>query len=173
MSKPESRKELLVAARTEYDKVWSLINSLPDQGESGNFDFQIPEQNVRDVLVHLATWQQMYLKWSNANLEGHHVRFLPRPYTWQDYAALNKHILAEHQDVSLTDAKTAFEESHAAIIHQVEDLINEQLFIKGFYKWTGSTDLGAYATAITYGNYVWAVKILRKFKREARATTRA
>ena len=61
MAKPESRKELLVAARTEYDKVWSLINSLPDQGESGNFDFQIPEQNVRDVLVHLATWQQMSL----------------------------------------------------------------------------------------------------------------
>ncbi|KRM87396.1 ClbS/DfsB family four-helix bundle protein [Lacticaseibacillus thailandensis] len=173
MAKPESRKELLVAARTEYDKIWNLINSLPEQGATGEFNFNIPERNVRDVLVHLSTWQQMYLKWSNSNLDGHHVRFLPRPYTWQDYAALNQHILAEHQDDTLADAKTALEESHAKVIQQIEDLINEQLFIPGFYKWTGSTDLGAYATAITYGNYVWAVKILRLFKRQKRATTQA
>lgn len=166
MAIPHSRESLLIAAREQYDKLGELIDSLSPKEQAATFPFRTRERNIRDVLVHLGAWQQLYLDWSTQNMAGQAVSFLPKPYTWQNYGNLNDQLLAEHQSTSLADAKTALAESNSKIIAQVSGLINEQLFMKQQYAWTGRAALGDYINIVTVGNEAWAIKLIHQYKHE-------
>lgn len=167
MQTPHSRETLLIAAREQYDRLWQVIDTLPDHGRSGSFHFKSRETNVRDVLVHLGAWQQLYLNWSQANLSDHPARFLPRPYTWHNTADLTAAILAKHHDTPFEEAADALDQTQAKIIRQVEAAIDEELFSTKTYAWTGSTSLGTYATLVTAGNYQWATRLLAHVAHQA------
>lgn len=169
MAIPKSREALLIAARTKYDKMWDLINSLPDKGQTGTFKFDGRDKNVRDVLAHLAVWQKLYLDWTNANLKGSKRRFLPGAYTWRDTPKINQAIWQANQGKSFKETAAALDERHSAIIDQISGMISEQLFVKNYYPWTGKTNLASYTTVVTVENYDWAIALLRKYKHELKA----
>lgn len=167
MSKLHSRQELLIATRTRYEQLWAQINALPADGKTMPFAFKGRDRNVRDVLVHLAAWQEMYLRWSTTNMQGERrVRFLPRPYTWETCGALSKKIKQANQSLSFEAAKKRLAASHAAMIKQFVDLEQEQLFVPGFFKWTGTSTLGDYATLFSATRYAWANKVIAKFRQQ-------
>ncbi|WP_390409558.1 ClbS/DfsB family four-helix bundle protein [Lacticaseibacillus jixiensis] len=169
-----SRQELLVATRTRFDHLEAQLRALPADGKTATFQFKGRDRNVRDVLVHLTAWQEMYLHWSQTNLAGEkRVRFLPQPYTWADCGKLSKKIQAANQDVTYEDALKHLRRSHRALIDQFTKLTQEQLFVPGFFNWTGSSPLGEYATLFSARRYAWANKVLHRFSQQLAAQQQA
>ncbi len=161
---PHTRQDLLIAARTRYDGLWTLINALPADDKTKEFPFEGRDRDLRDVFVHLSAWQQLYLRWSKTNLAGEkRVRFLPHGYTWATCGKLSRKLRDANQNLSLDDAVAWFHKTHGEMIAQIEALEQEQLFIPGFFSWTGTSALGDYATLFSATRYRWAEKVVRRY----------
>lgn len=174
MARAHTKDELRLQARINYDKMMTMVGIL---GEcKSQFSFAVTEKdkeahwardkNVRDVLVHLYEWHQLLISWSRKNLSGENTPFLPPPYTWANYGDMNVMFWQKHQDTDYETAKSMLKESHAQVMSLIESFSNEQLFTKAFYKWSGTTSVGAYFVSATASHYDWAIK---KLKRQLKA----
>lgn len=175
MARPTNKAELLTAVNTEFEKLWKLIDSLKDK--EANFTFAVTEKdkeahwtrdkNLRDVLIHVYEWQQLLLNWIISNKDSIMVvPFLPEPFTWKSYAGMNIGFFEKHQKTSLTDAEDMLRKSHEEVIKMIESFNDYELFTKAYFKWSGTTSIGAYCISATSSHYDWASK---KVKRQSKA----
>ncbi|MFD1392730.1 ClbS/DfsB family four-helix bundle protein [Lacticaseibacillus jixianensis] len=169
MAEPHSRQSLILATYERHDKLDQLLSSMTETELNGTFPFKGRDRNVRDVLVQLAAWQKMYLDWSKANLAGKAKRLMPKPYTWKDSGKLSRKIWQANQKTTLAEAQRAFESLYNELMAQFEKANNEEMFLRGFYDWTGSMSLGELATMVASAHYAWAIKVLRQYLKTARA----
>lgn len=56
---------------------------------------------------------------------------------------MNVMLWKSHQGTSLDEAKKMLETSHKKVMEMASGFTNEELFIKKYYSWTGTTDLGS------------------------------
>ena len=167
MARPTDKTSLLTQASENYEKLLTLINSLTPEEQEGTFSFEDRDRNLRDVLIHLYEWHQLYVTFIEANLNKTEVTpFLPAPYNWKTTPEMNVKIQQQHQGTSLVEAKKLLNASHQAVLDLIETFTNEELFTKKYYKWTGTTSLGSYGVSATSSHYDWAMKKIRKYKRE-------
>ncbi len=172
MARPRTKPDLLAAAGTQFEKLWSLIDSMPDKEQNASLDFGDGfkgneahwerDKNLRDVLVHLYEWHQLLLDWVDANQNGEKRPFLPSPYNWKSYSQMNIAFWEKHQKTPLAQAKKKVKESHARIMKIIEGFSNDELFSKNHFSWTGTTTLGSYCVSATASHYDWAVKKLKQ-----------
>ena len=165
MSRPQSKSELLKASENNYGALCELVDGLSSQQLRGNFPFSHRDKNVRDVLAHLHEWHLMLLRWYKIGMADGDPVMPAEGFTWKTTPALNQEIWSKYQAVSLKRVRSKLDQSH----QQLQELIGEQptaeLFEKRRYKWTGSTSLGSYLTSATASHYLWAMKLIRKYKR--------
>lgn len=171
MSRPTTKHELLSAAFANYEKLQILIRGLSEAELIVPFDFSNDEKkkeahwkrdrNLRDILIHLYEWHQLLLRWTAANLQGDVQPFLPQPYNWKSYGAMNIAFWQKHQNTSLAQAKQLLDESHHALMRLAESFSDEELFTKGVYAWVGGSTLGSYFISVTSAHYAWAMKKLK------------
>lgn len=183
MARPTSQSTLLDAAKMQYTKLMSLIDSMNDIERSMPLsygpDFKKTEahwtrdQSLRDILVHLYEWHQLLLNWANSNLAGEAQPFLPKPCTWKTYGDMNVELWRKHQDTSYDEARQLLEESHRSVVTLIEGLSDEELFEKAFFPWTGTTSLGSYCVSATSSHYDWAMKKIRAHIRAQQALNQA
>jgi hypothetical protein len=162
MARPTTKQELTVAANGQFDKLWKLIDSMSEQEQNGAFRFEDRDKNLRDVLVHLYEWHQLFLHWVRSNRAGTAVPFLPEPYNWKTYPQMNVGFWQKHQQTPLTEAKEGLKASHAEVVKLIETLTDEELFAKKHFSWTGTTNVGSYAISATSSHYDWAMKKLKQ-----------
>ena len=88
---------------------------------------------VKDVLAHLAEWEQMCLSWFTAGpARAREPANSPPPgYNWAQTPALNQKIFEKYHDRPLEDILTWFAESNRQIITLVEQLSEEDLVTPG------------------------------------------
>ncbi|MGX7029795.1 ClbS/DfsB family four-helix bundle protein [Vagococcus zengguangii] len=120
------------------------------------------DENLRDVLIHLYEWHQLFLNWESANGQDQSVPFLPEPYNWKNYSQMNVEFVAKHQVTSLSEANELLATSHQQMMAIIKGYSNEQLFEKQQFSWTGSTTLGSYSISATSSHYDWANKKLKQ-----------
>ena len=178
MPRPTTKEDLLSAAAENYEKLNLLILNMKEEELNTPFDFSSDEKkkeahwkrdkNLRDVLIHLYEWHQLILDWVKANQKGENKAFLPEPYNWKTYGDMNVEFWKKHQDTSLSKSKDLLEKSHSDVMNLIENFTNEQLFSKGFYKWTGGTTLGSYFVSSTSSHYDWAMKKLKAHQRNCK-----
>lgn len=174
MSRATIKTDLVIAANEQFDKMWKLIDSMSDEQQNATFGSEITtagkeahwgrDKNVRDVLVHLYEWHQLLLNWINSNRNGESKPFLPEPYNWKTYSAMNVEFWKKHQNTSLVDAKKILKESHINVMALIETFSNDELFAKKYFDWTGTSTLGAYCVSATSSHYDWAMKKIKKHK---------
>lgn len=162
MARPTTKQDLIIAANKGFEKLWALIDSMPDEKQNALFSFEDRDKNLRDVLVHLYEWHQLLLKWLKSNKEGNAVNFLPPPYNWKTYPEMNVRFWKKHQTTPLADAKTALKESHAEIMKVIVPFSDQELFEKKHFSWTGTTSLGSYCVSATSSHYDWAMKKIKR-----------
>ena len=167
MSRPTDKPTLLAAANGEFEKLWKLIDAMPDTVRRAAFAFDDRDKNLRDVLVHLYEWHQLLLDWVRANRAGETASFLPAPYTWKTYPQMNVAFWEKHQDTPLDKAKTMLTQSHAEVMALIEPFTSDELFVKKHFPWTGTTSLGSYCVSATSSHYDWAVKKLKQHVKTA------
>ena len=172
MARATTKTDLTNAANEQYEKLWKLIDSMTEEEQNAPFAFGddflqkqketqwTRDKNLQDVLVHLYEWHQLLLNWISANRNGEQKPFLPEPYNWKTYPAMNVELWKKHQNTPLTDSITMLKESHSAVMNLIETFSNDELFAKTF-PWTGGSTLGAYCVSATASHYDWAMKKIK------------
>lgn len=178
MSRPTTKAGLLYAASTNYQKMNDLISTLTSEELSTPFDFFADEKkkeahwkrdkNLRDILIHLYEWHQLLLNWLPANMNGDNKPFIPEPYNWKTYGAMNVEFWKKHQDTTLEQAKEMLAKSHEEVLKLAESFSDEELFTKGVYKWVGGSVLGSYFISNTSSHYDWAMKKLKAHRKNCK-----
>ncbi len=171
MARPTTKKELIEATNTNFEKLWQLIDSMTEEALNTEFDFSSDlkkkeahwrrDKNLRDVLIHLYEWHQLLLNWVESNMAGNKAPFLPEPYNWKTYGDMNVELWKKHQNTQLEDAKEMLKASHKDVLELVGDFSNKELFTKKLFDWTGTTTLGSYCVSAMSSHYDWALKKLR------------
>lgn len=162
MARATTKDELITAAEGQYRKLWALIDSMSEEKKNATFPFEDRDRNLRDVLIHLYEWHQLLLHWAPANRDGNAVNFLPHPYNWKTYPTMNIELWKKHQPTPLTEAITLLKKSHTEVMELIGSFTNEELFIKKYFPWTGTTSLGSYCISATSSHYDWAIKKIKK-----------
>jgi hypothetical protein len=171
MSRATTKTDLTIAANGQFDKLQQLIGTMSEEQQNATFADEMAaagkethwsrDKNVRDVLVHLYEWHQLLLNWVNANRNGKAKPFLPEPYNWKTYPAMNVEFWEKHRDTPLIDAKEMLKESHNEVMALIEIFTNDELFAKNSFAWTGTSTLGAYCVSATSSHYEWAIKKIK------------
>ena len=172
MPRPTNKTELIAAANEQWDKLWKMIDSMPNEARSAVFNFgddpKLKEahwrrdKNLRDVLVHLHEWHLLLMNWTDANLSGEAKPFLPEPYNWKTYGDLNIELWKKHQSTAYEDAMAMLRDSHAKVMALIETFSDEELFGKKHFSWTGTSTLGSYGVSVTSSHYDWAMKKIKQ-----------
>ncbi|MFD2839032.1 ClbS/DfsB family four-helix bundle protein [Populibacterium corticicola] len=181
MGRPTTKAELLEVSDTRYRTLQDLIDSMSLEERSVEFDFGpdlagreahwTRDQNLRDVLIHLHEWHQLLLTWVVAHQDGKQQPFLPAPYNWRTYGAMNQDFLRRHQGTSLEDALNMLERSHRRLMNMIDSFTDQELFEKQYFPWTGTTSLGSYCVSATSSHYEWATKKIRVHIKALRSST--
>ncbi|MDH8700869.1 hypothetical protein M2138_000203 [Dysgonomonadaceae bacterium PH5-43] len=162
MARPTNKEDLIVAANSQFDKLWKLIDSMSVEKQQSVFAFEDRDKNLRDVLIHLYEWHQLLLNWLRSNHAGKAVNFLPEPYNWKTYPQMNVEFWEKHQSTSMEKAIVLLKESHSDVMKLIEPFTDDELFVKKYFPWTGTTNLGSYCISATSSHYDWAMKKLKK-----------
>ncbi len=162
MARATNKQDLIVAASSQFEKLWKMIDSMPEEKRLGTFSFEDRDRNLRDVLVHLYEWHRLLLNWARANQSGNAVSFLPAPYNWKTYPQMNVEFWKKHQTTPLEEAIMLLKESHADVMKLIEPFTDDELFVKKHFPWTGTTNLGSYCVSATASHYDWAMKKIKK-----------
>lgn len=170
MGRPTTKKELLEAADGQFCKLWELIDAMSEEERMATFTFEDRDRNVKDVLVHLYEWHMLLQGWLEENLAGRTRSFLPEPYNWKTYPQMNVGFWEKHQATTYDEAESIVKASHARVITLIELLSNEELFVKKYFSWTGTTNVGSYCISSTSSHYDWAMKKLKKHRKTYRET---
>lgn len=175
MARATNKLDLIQAAQNNYNHLLKEIDSFSAYEVAVEFDFSAypklmqahwsRDKNIRDVLIHLFEWHQLLLKWIKSNVAGDFKPFLPEPYNWGNYGGMNMQFLFNHQSTSLKESLLMLEKSHNAVLVLIDKFSDEQLFVKKYFVWTGSTNLASYCISATASHYDWAIKKLKKHKR--------
>lgn len=162
LPRPTTKPELIEAANSEYDKLFSIINNMSDEEQNQAFLFEDRDKNIRDVLIHLYEWHQLLLNFTKSNQNNIAAPFLLEPYNWRTYPQMNIDFFEKHQKTPYEQSKKMLEQSHKDIMKDIEGFSNEELFSKKYFDWVGSTSLGSYFVSATSSHYNWAIKKIKK-----------
>ena len=166
MARPTTRKELISASNEQFEKLWNLINLIPEKERLGTFGFEDRDKNIKDVLVHLYEWHQLLINWIISNQKGEEKSFLPEPYNWKTYPDMNVEFWKKHKSTKHSDAEKMLNESHKKVMELIEKFSDDELFTKKHFSWTGTTSLGSYCVSATSSHYDWAMKKIKTYKKE-------
>lgn len=167
MPRAATKKDLIVMASEGYEKLMDVIDSMSLEEQNMEFLFEDRDRNIRDVLVHLYEWHQLLLNWVESNKKGDNKPFIPEPYNFRTYGAMNIELIwKKHQNTSYDEAKKLVAQSHKEVMKLIESYTNEELFERKHFSWTGTSTLGSYCISTTSSHYDWAVKKIKKQKKE-------
>lgn len=118
---------------------------------------------VKDLLAHLADWEQRFVGWYRAGLRGE-VPETPAPgIGWEELDELNRRIYEKHRHRTLEDVRQEFSASYGEVLAVVEGMAEEEIFAVGRYAWLGESNLLAYILANTAHHYRWAKEMIRRW----------
>ena len=164
------KNELLAAMSDSYAKLSEQIGKMTDDELNATFQFAndpkkcgarwIYDQCARDLLIHLYEWQVLMREFVNNIREGHQKDYLPDEYR-KNYHEMDKMLVEKHQNTSFQEAQRLLEQTHDEMIQLADSFSEEELFTKGHYKCTYTTDMAAYFSSVTTSPYKQALKMLK------------
>ena len=171
MTRATTKTDLTTSANGQFEKMWKIIDSMSEELQTATFSEEMAvagkeahwgrDKNLRDVLVHLYEWHHLLLDWVQANSNGKPKPFLPEPYNWRTYPAMNVEFWKKHQSTPLTEVKAKLKESHKDVMVLIENYSNDELLAKGALDWTGTSPLGSYCVSVMASHYDWAMKKIK------------
>ena len=179
MAVPIAKQELLDAIVEGYAKLNEQIALMTDEAVAAPFNFAADPKKcgarwqydrcLRDLLAHLYEWQVLMREFVKNIREGHPRDYLPDEYR-KNYYGMEKMIVEKHQGTSLEEAKLLLQQTHEEMLSLVGSFTEEELFTKGYYKNTYTTNMSAYFVCVTSSPYGQAVKLLKTHQKSLKGT---
>jgi hypothetical protein len=160
MRQPKTKAVIIARLQTERRRLEQIFAHLtPD-------DLQVPgvvgEWSIKDVLAHLADWEEHMPAWMAAARRGEPVDAIESGLDWKAFDAFNQRIYQRHREQSLDDVLAYFHGVHEQFMDMVEDMPEEEMLSHGRYAFIGRGAvynwLGAYAN-----HDRWAAAHIRKW----------
>jgi hypothetical protein len=123
----------------------------------------VGEWSVKDILAHLADWEQRFIGWYEAGLRGEVPEIPAAGISWKHLDVLNQRIYEAHRERSLDDVRKFFDISHKQVLTTIENIPEEDIFAPGRYAWLGDNSLLTYLLANTANHYLWAKREIRNW----------
>ncbi|MBR5982427.1 MAG: ClbS/DfsB family four-helix bundle protein [Bacteroidales bacterium] len=175
MAYPTTKQELLSAITDGYAQLNEQIAKMSEAEQTAPFTFVsdpkkcgVRWQNdrcLRDLLVHIHEWQVLMRIFVQNIRDGHPKDYLPEEYR-KNYLEMEKALLEKHQSTTLAEARNLLRQTHDEMYRLAESFSEEDLFTKGFYKSTYTTNMSAYfLSVVPYGQ---AVKILKMHQKSCK-----
>ena len=93
------------------------------------------QRSVKDILVHLTTWEQRLIRWLREAACGE-APAIPEPgLTWADMDRLNEETLRQNSQRPLDDILSAWQRSFQALLVQIDAFSDADLFETGRFAW--------------------------------------
>lgn len=166
MPRPKNKLELIELSNRNYNKLLAFVNEMSPSEQLREFPEGTMNRNVRDVLAHLQHWHLMMLEWYEIGMQGIKPVMPAKGYTWKTTPALNRWIWKKYTQTDLVEVKRMLQKSFNQLQEIMEKHSDVKLFEKKRYKWTGTTSLGSYLVSATSSHYDWALKLIKKAKKE-------
>jgi hypothetical protein len=123
----------------------------------------IGKWSVKDILAHLAAWEQLFIGWYQAGLRGE-TPPVPAPgFTWHEMGKLNESIFEQYHPTNPEDVQSWFASSYRQVLQLVEGIPENELLGQRRYNWQGRYSLLNYVLANTANHYRWANQKIRTF----------
>ena len=119
-------------------------------------------RNIKDVLAQLREWHNMLLNRWEVGMIGENRTGLARGFSGWDTKALNMKIREAHRNHELAEIRKDLEATPAKAQSIMEGHLQEELFEKKRFTWTGSSSLGTYSCANTPEHYKGTLKLIRR-----------
>jgi hypothetical protein len=121
----------------------ALARLSDDELQQPGFD---GEMSVKDLLAHIAAWEQLCIGWIRAGQRGDQPD-RPDQYTPEGVDRLNADIYARNRDRPLPDVRADFDRSFTEIRSVVESLTEKEIGDVGAWAWTGERSLEVFISA--------------------------
>ncbi len=123
--------------------------------------------SAKDILAHLAAWEQLFLGWYAAGLRGETPQTPAPGYTWSaaNLHKLNEKIYRKYRRMSLTEIRRLCSESHQQLLAAFADMTEEDLSQPNRFAWTGKGALAGAVTANTWRHYRWGRTLIDKWRK--------
>ena len=177
MANPTTKQELLVSMADGYVKLCEQIAKMSDEEKTKPFDFSADPKKcgvrwqydrcLRDLLIHLYEWQVLMRVFVQNIRDGHPKDYLPDEYR-RNYHEMDKMLVEKHQGTSLEEATRLLQETQEEMLSLAEDFSEDELFKKGYYKNTYTTNMAAYFLSVTTSPYGQAGKLLKTHQKNCR-----
>ena len=155
----QTKAELLESIRTTRELLEKKITRLTR--EQMVWPGSMDNWSVKDILAHLVDWEQRFIGWYRAGLQGE-VPETPAPgMTWRELPALNQEGYQQHRDEPLEYVLDWFEKSYHEMLGLVEGMQEQEIFQAKHYRWTGNSSLLPWIAANTSSHYNWARRNIR------------
>lgn len=133
-----SKQELLETIHTLY----LLLDAEFEGIDNGVKDIRIPEvdKTPAEIIAYQLGWLELVMSWESHELEG---QFLPMPspdYKWNELGGLYESFYSRYAGYSLLELRDLFRRLEQQWLNWVSTLTEEELFIQGLRKWTGTKD---------------------------------
>ena len=137
MAVPQNKQELLLAIRTNYQKLMTDVAKVPAtrareatlEGHS-----QGTWMSVTDLIAYLVGWNLLVLKWHDRKVRGLTVDFPETGYKWNELGRLAQKFYADHGSADFPNLLQQFAAVNAAIVEMIERESNESLYGANWYE---------------------------------------
>ena len=160
MPKPATKGKLIEEIHAERTALEKFLEPLDLEGMTR--PGAVAEWSVKDVLAHLAEWEQLLLVWYQAGLRGEVPPLPAEGYNWAKMDDLNLAIYEKYRDWSLAEVQAYFRDSYRQTLEVIESMAEGDLFTKGRFAWTKANALVDYVIPCTSEHYQWARVEMRK-----------
>jgi hypothetical protein len=151
---PKPKTKATITERLQTERKRLEQNLAPLNQEDMLQPGVVGEWSVKDILAHLADWEEHFPVWVEATRHG--GKPAPEPgLTWKELGILNQRIYERHRLQTLDEVLDYFHSIHTQFMQFVDSLSDEELLTPGYYKLTGKGSLynwlGAYANHDKWG----------------------
>jgi uncharacterized protein (TIGR03083 family) len=164
MTKQRSKAELLKDIQVERTRLEQTLSTLTpkDMTRPG----VVGAWSVKDVLAHLAAWEQLFLHWYEAGRNGKRAEPTPVGMSRKAMDALNEQIFKRYSRRSLATVLAEFQASYEAILAAIQAVPEDDMIAEGRYVWTGKLRVADYIAGNTCNHYRWATSQIRRWFKE-------
>ena len=148
---PTTKKEILELIRDERSRLETVIGNLSEtQMRAPAFE---GGRSVKDILVHIAAWEQKMTQWLNETYAGM-VPKRPAPgMTWDDLDRLNEQIYQENKDRSLGEIRDLTIIVFAQAYQAITMMTKRDLFDGKRFPWRNGDPMWHMVAANTWWHY--------------------
>lgn len=130
----KTRNRIIMLLEKERSKLNELLKELPvDEFEKPGV---VGDWSVKDVLAHLAHWEEGMLTWLKIARDGIDVTGPEEGLKWKDMKEFNRRIYEAHKNEPLEEVMQYFHLNHEKFLNMVKQISDDELLTNGYYAFT-------------------------------------